>query len=247
MRLTHPAPHYVPSANGGITFPQTKKDSANTMNTQQQTQLLRRSLLEMARLSHRAVDYSIKGYKLGSPEFCRFVHRGDQQLRDLRQKVTDLSRRFLIDTNPLNANILTEDAEADPSIRFALSALRISTALHIACIASAEIAQHTLLSLDNARFHGSPTLDKFSRLTNRLMSLCVVALFNEDVRQAEIVLENRELAHIFNHPTQRHRRDELPIASNLKQIATQVHEMAEAIVYWLEGTGYTLESKAGAY
>lgn len=217
------------------------------MTNQQQTQLLRLSLLDMARLSHRAVDYSIKGYKLGSPEFCRFVHRGDQQLLDLRQKVTDLSRRFLIDTNPLNANILTEDAEADPTIRFALSALRISTALHIACFASAEIAQHTLLSLDNVRFHGSPALDKFSRLTNRFMSLCIVALFNEDVSNAEIVLQNRELVQLFNHPTQRHRRDELPIASNLKQIATQVHEIAEAIVYWLEGTGCTLESKASAY
>src|ERR1700751_5237841 len=209
MRLSQLAPVMFPGAGSEVMFSQTDKDSGNRMTTQQQTQLLRRSLLDMAKLSQRAVDYSIKGYKLGSPEFCRFVHRGDQQLRDLRQRVTDLARRFLIDTNPLNHNILTEDAEADPNIRFALSALRISTALHIACIASAEIAQHTLLSLDNVRFLGSPTLDKFSRLTNRFMSLCIVALFKAEVTHAEIVLQNRELARLFNNPNQRHRRDEL--------------------------------------
>ena len=56
------------------------------MDTQNQIRLLRISLLDMAKLSHRAVDYAVKGYKLGSPEFCRFVHRGDRQLREPKEK-----------------------------------------------------------------------------------------------------------------------------------------------------------------
>ncbi len=216
------------------------------MNTQKQIRLLRLSLLDMAKLSQRAVDYAVKGYKLGSPEFCRFVHRGDRQLRELRQKINDHCRRLFIETNSIRPEALREDPCADINLRFVLSALRISTALQATSTAAAEIAHHTLLSLDNVRFPGSPTLDKFCLLVNRLMSLCIVALFKEEACHAEAVLQNRELTRIFNSPTLRHRRDELPISSNLKQIAAQVNEIAHAIVYWLEGTECALESPAGA-
>jgi phosphate uptake regulator len=216
------------------------------MNTQKQIRLLRLSLLDMAKLTQRAVDYAVKGYKLGSPEFCRFVHRGDRQLRELRQKINDLCRSLFIATSSIRPEALREDPYADSNLRFVLSAMRIATALQAASTAAAEIAHHTLHSLDNVRFPGSPTLDKFCRLVNRLMCLCIVALFKEEVHHALAVLQNRELARIFESPTLRHRRDELPIASNLKQIAAQTNEIAEAIVYWLEGAECTLESRAGA-
>jgi phosphate uptake regulator len=216
------------------------------MNTQKQIRLLRLSLLDMAKLSQRAVDYAVKGYKLGSPEFCRFVHRGDHQLRELRQKINDHCRRLFIEISSTRPETRREDPYADTNLRFVLSALRISTALQAASTAAAEIAHHTLFSLDNVRFPGSPTLDKFCRLVNRLMCLCIVALFKEEVRHAEAVLQNRELARIFENPTVRHRRDELPISSNLKQIAVQVNEIAEAIIYWLEGTECVLELPTSA-
>ena len=216
------------------------------MSTQKQIRLLRLSLLDMAKLSQRAVDYAVKGYKLGSPEFCRFVHRGDRQLRELRQKINDLCRSLFIETSAIIPASLRENPYADTNLRFVLSALRISTALQAATTAAAEIADHTLLSLDNVRFPGSPTLDKFSHLVNRLMSLCIVSLFKEEARHAEAVLQNRELARIFESPNLRHRRDELPISTNLKQIAAQIHEIAEAIIYWLEGSECVLESPASA-
>ena len=216
------------------------------MKTQKQIRILRLSLLDMAKLSQRAVDYAVKGYKLGSPEFCRFVHRGERQLRELRQRINDHCRRLFIETSSIRPETLREDPYADTNLRFVLSALRISTALQAASTAAAEIAHHTLLSLDNARFPGSPTLDKFCRLVNRLMCLCIVALFNEEVRHAEAVLQNRELARVFENPSLPHRRDELPISSNLKQIAAQVNEIAEAIIYWLEGTECALESPTSA-
>jgi phosphate uptake regulator len=216
------------------------------MNTQRQIRLLRLSLLDMAKLSQRAVDYAVKGYKLGSPEFCRFVHRGEHQIRELRRKINDHCRRLFIETNSLRLESLHEDPYAETNHRFVLSTLRISTALQAASTAAAEIAHHTLLSLDNVRFPGSPTLDKFCRLVNRLMSLCIVALFKQEVSHAEAVLQNRELACIFENPSVRHRRDELPISSNLKQIAAQVNEIAAAIVYWLEGTECLFESRTSA-
>lgn len=216
------------------------------MDTQNQIRLLRISLLDMAKLSHRAVDYAVKGYKLGSPEFCRFVHRGDRQLRELSQKINDRCRCLFIETSAVIPEALREDPYADTNLRFVLSALRISTALQAAGAAAAEIAHHTLLSLDNVRFPGSPTLDKFCHLVNRQMCLCIVALFKQEACHAEAVLQNRELARIFESPTLRHRRDELPISSNLKQIAAHVNEIAQAIIYWLEGTEYSVESVVGA-
>src|SRR5258708_3886480 len=126
--------------------------------TQQHVHVLRLHLLDMAKLSQRAVDYATKGYRLGSPEFCRYVRNGDHQLRELRRSITDLCQRS-VSQEPKPQKPAVDDPAAHPDkldaarqFRFSRSALRIADALHAVCTATAEIAHHTMLLLEDANW-----------------------------------------------------------------------------------------------
>ena len=56
---------------------------------------LRSQLLAMLRLTQRAVDYSIKAYELGKPEFCQHVSANGPQVRTLQRSIANRSRALL--------------------------------------------------------------------------------------------------------------------------------------------------------
>ena len=145
-------------------------------DAQKRIQDLRLHLLDMSKLSQRAVDYAIKGYKLGSPEFCRYVRRGDRELRELHRRITEICRQL-----SMKELALLEGPDLASVARFPVSALRISNALQATCTAAAEIAHHTMLLLEDVRRPGAAALEKVCYLINRLMCLCIVALFKRTV------------------------------------------------------------------
>jgi phosphate uptake regulator len=219
---------------------------------QQHVHVLRSHLLDMAKLSQRAVDYSTKGYRLGSPEFCRYVRNGDRQLRELRRSIAALCQQPASHCPLRRESDLGPDAHPDKSnaakqIRFSRSALRIADALHAICTATAEVAHHTMLLLENADWGPKcEALEKACFLVNRLMCLCIVALFKRERQHAEAVLQSREGRRLFEQAFQElhnctGRRSAIPtalelaISNSLRQIANQTHEIASAIVFWLEG------------
>jgi phosphate uptake regulator len=227
------------------------------MDTQKNIQVLRLHLLDMSKLSQRAVDYAIKGYKLGSPEFCRYVRQGDRQLFELRHAITDLCQSLLLQELTADSEVIVDEFAVGPEVRFLLSALQICGALHATCVAAAEIARHTMLLLEDVRLPGSAALEKVCHLVNRLMCLCIIALFKKESQHAETVLENQEVGRLFEQAFHDLRSDisrqiaiptapEVAITNGLRQIARQVYEVAEAIVFWLEGRRYAVESGAGA-
>lgn len=87
------------------------------MDTEQTLQLLRLHLLDMSKLSQRAVDYATKGYRLGSPEFCRYVRRGDHQLGELRRNIVDLCQKLMPHGPVANSDAMDELA-TDSRLRF---------------------------------------------------------------------------------------------------------------------------------
>jgi len=229
------------------------------METQKQIQLLRHHLFDMSRLAHRAVDYAIKGYRLGSPEFCRFVRRGDRQLAELRRRITDLCQKLMMKEGAVGPESLTNANVTDPDVRFAISALRICDALHATCTAAAEIAHHTMILLEESCRPASDALEKLSRLANRLMCLSIVALFKKQNHHAQTILRNRDtVAQLSGRASDDLRSNidgrtgipvalQLAITNSLTQIAGQAHAIAETIIFWLEGLrygGYALESGA---
>ncbi len=217
------------------------------METQSQIQVLRLHLLDMTKLTYKAVDYAIEGYRLGSPEFCRHAWKGDGNLSDLRKKITDLCQKLIKQNQELTSKALLHPRTIDSQARFPLSALRICTALHAACTAAEELAHQTMLRLEGVRISSSEAVEKACHLVNRLMCLCIVALFKNESHYAESVLQNNNLNRFFEQVSHDLQSDiyeqratpagiEQSITRSLKQIASQTHEMAEAIVFWLEGT-----------
>ena len=223
--------------------------------TQQHVHVLRLHLLDMAKLSQRAVDYATKGYRLGSPEFCRYVRNGDHHLRELRRSIAALCQK-----SAPKEHMSEEPADkpdATRQLRFSRSALRIADALHAVCTATAEIAHHSMLLLEDANWTPRcEALEKACYLVNRLMCLCIVALFKRERQHAEAVLQSREGRRLFEQAFHQLHNGagrqsaiptalELAISNSLKQIANQTHEIAEAIVFWLEGKKCVVASGAG--
>jgi hypothetical protein len=215
------------------------------MDAQQDLQVLRLYLLDMSKLSQRAVDYATKGYRLGSPEFCRYVRRGDHQLGELRRNIADLCQK-LVPLGLAPSEAAMDESAVDNQVRFPQSALRICHALQATCTASAEIAHHTMLLLEDADWAPrSEALEKVCYLVNRLMCLCIIALFKRESQHAEAVLQNHDGVRLFERALHELRGDasrrmaiptalELAITNSLKQIASQTNEIAEAIIFWLE-------------
>lgn len=107
---------------------------------QKRHDVLRSQLLGMSKLSQRAVDYSIKGYELGRPEFSREVLRTEQEFHDLRLSIADRGRMILAKGLPVNADS-----------RFTCSALRICQALHCSYDAAYAIAFETIRGVEPVR------------------------------------------------------------------------------------------------
>jgi phosphate uptake regulator len=214
------------------------EDSMETINTQQHVHVLRSELLAMARLTQRAVDYSIKAYQLGKPEFCQHASNTDDEVHRLQRCIADRGHVLLSSGLPVDSNS-----------RFVSSSLRICSALHIMYAAATGIAQDTMLSLKGERIAVSPAIEEMGQLVNCLVRLCIVALFNKQIQPAKTVLQSDGTGQWFDvavyqlcrGPIQRTNaqvRFELAIHKSLDQIAEQTHEIADAITFWLDGNHY---------
>jgi len=202
---------------------------------QQRHESLRSQLLKMSWLSQRAVDYSIKGYELGKPEFSREVLSKDQEFRDLRLSIIDRGRMVL----PKGMPVSTDS-------RFTCSALRICHAFQSTYDAATAIAIETAHGYEDSRRIESPVVLDLGQFVNSLVRLCTVALFNEDLRQARLALRNAQGRLWFNLSLRQAQRElgarpepqanfELAIVENLSRIAERSYEVAHETAMWLEG------------
>jgi hypothetical protein len=203
------------------------------MDTKQHIQVLRSQLLKMARLSQRAVDYSIKGYELGRPEFCQDVRNTEQEFGQLHRGLEDRCRGLLVEELPL-----------DSDFRFVWCALRICSALRTTHAAAIEIAEMTMRFLEEGGVPESLAVMTIGQVVNGLVRLCTIALFKEEAQHARIVLENQGVWRWIEWTACHGRNDidqeiganatfELAIAKSLSQIAKGADEIADAITVWL--------------
>jgi phosphate uptake regulator len=202
----------------------------------QYIQSLRLHLLHMSRVSQRAVDYSIKAFSLGSAEACTNVRDAADEINIFHRKIAEISSDLLLMELPVESDL-----------RFALSAARIGNALLSVYIHASEIATNSIHLQKNGRTAGYVGLTRMGDVVNSLMRLCVVALFDEEVKQAETVLHHRGEARLFELAFYDWYRGidrrlgtkascELAIANGISQMAKQTQEIAEAVLFWLEGT-----------
>lgn len=213
------------------------------MNFKSHISILRVQVLSMARLSQRALDSSIKGYELGSLEFCRDVSRMEGQIDEHHCQIRYLSRKLIG---------LGRGRGADS--RFALASLRVSGTLRAIYGAAAQMAHDTVLFVESGRAAESEPMGRLGMLANALMRLCVVALFEKEAKHAEMVLQSQgvwrrcELIIDELGCSQGHLGTEdsyaLRIAQSLGTVARRAHEMADAIAFWLRARNSTAALEA---
>lgn len=185
----------------------------------------------MLRLSQRALDYSIKGYRLGHVDFSRHARNNELELELQHEKIKTLCRRLIGERNL-----------GFSDFRFALVALRLSRSLNTIYNLTTQIARDTIAYLQNNDTAQCATLDRLGDCVNALVRLCVVALFNEETAHAKAVLQSEgvwrryELVFDSSHKTSSESWAivEIAVVRNLGLIARQAHEMADAILFWLE-------------
>ena len=151
------------------------------MRNRQYSLVSRSHLLRTTRLAQRAVDYSIKAYELGSYELCHIVRNTDEELRKLQLNIGDRGRLLRADGRPVD----TESTAAS-------CALRVYSGLQVTYFAAAEIAHNTLLLLESGRKTQPTSRMATANFVNRLVRLYTVALFDEEIQHARMILHVNE-------------------------------------------------------
>ena len=203
------------------------------MNSHQSIQILRLQLLGMARACQRVVDYALKAYSLGSPECCTLVRKNKPEINILHLQTEEITREILL--------IEISDTL---DLRFVLSADRICKALEEIHIQADDIATNSMRLLESSRRKGCKELVSLGDVVNRLMRLCVVALFEENIDHTETVLRSEGVecefeTRFFDSLNTLDRSDiaeavyEIAIAGSLSRMAHELREVANAIMFWL--------------
>jgi Na+/phosphate symporter len=217
------------------------------MNSQQHIHTLRVQLLAMSRLSQRALDYAVKSYALRNLDFARHVPAANGELEEHHRRIKGLSRELM------NGGI-----NKPSDSRYAFAAASINTALHVTHTAAAAIAQDSMRLLESSGIHGCAALERMGHLVNGSIRLCIVALFEQDATHAKTVLRRheamrlRELTSIALHPhidrwAGAQGDFERSVIRSLGEIAKQAHEIADAILFWLEGKSCIAVSTSGKH
>ena len=196
------------------------------MITPKYMHMLRVELLAMSRLSQRALDDSIKGYELQNLDFSRHaLSERPGVLEKHQRRMKELCRELM------NGGI----AKASDS-RFIFAALNLGTALPAMYEAAGGIAFETTRLLGSGSMQPCQALVDRAQLVNRSMRLCAVALFEEDACHAETALQYLESSDLREVSTVDAGDDfERAVSRSLGEIAKQIHEMADSIVFWLKG------------
>ena len=205
------------------------------MRDRQYSLVSRSHLLRMTRLAQRAVDYAIKAYELGSHELCHVVRNTGDELRELQLNIGDRGRLLCAEGRPVD----TESTAAS-------CVLRVYSALQVTYFAAAEIAQNTVFLLESGRKIQSPSKTVTTNFVNGLVRLYTVALFDEEIQHARMILQVNEAHRRFDlqlnlreeeliYRNDASARFELAITHCLAQIAEQAYEIADTIMQWLDG------------
>jgi phosphate uptake regulator len=208
---------------------------ATEMNSQQHIYILRVQLLAMSRLSQRALDDSIKGYQARNLDFSRHVCAAHREIEDHHRRIKELSRE-----------LMNGDIAKTSDMRFAFAAFNIAAALDATYTAAGEIARDTIRLLESESPQRCEALEDMAQLMNGSIRLCIVALFEKDARRAETVLRHIKSLRLpelhsvkscsrVDHRSGLHDDFERAVTQRLGEVAKQAHEIADAIVFWLEG------------
>jgi hypothetical protein len=203
------------------------------MNFQQQHHALHIQLLGFSRLSQRALDYAIKGFQLGSLDFCESAFTDSNEA----EKYYRLIKKIC-------CHQIKDKAIHSSYFRFALASLRLNSALYTVYCASAKMLQRTMQLSESDRMSKCAALNGLGDVVNSLMRLCTIAFFNQETEYAEWVIQRQDVWRQCEFISEAEYGDDhrwsasqdifaVTITRSLGDIAKQAHEIADAILFWL--------------
>jgi hypothetical protein len=169
----------TPSPSAGSRAEPRPVSAASLLAARESVRRLRLDLIEMLRISLRAVDCATKAYALGLVEFALHAPSGQKKLEHLNQTIIATTQE------------LYEKGELDDTqLGFNESARAISAALLSMCQQAYEISSHTVTLLRGGIHHSTKELVQLGEHVDCSLRLCVAAFIKQRVEYAEVVLSS---------------------------------------------------------
>jgi hypothetical protein len=186
-------------------------------------------LLQMAALTQKTVDQSVKGYELNCLENAGQSLAAKKKLATIEVSVANRGRT-------LSAAGLLRDTTS----RAGSCSLRIYSALRTTHAAATEMARNTRLKITRGHASTSAASTEMANLVNGMVRLNTVALFCRHPRHATTVLqiEDRRKCDLW-HDRIPEDQQELAISRCLELIAEQACEIADSITQLLGPLAWT--------
>jgi phosphate uptake regulator len=162
-------------------------------------------------------------------------------VRDDTYNVNNLHRDII----EIADDLLMTEQMPQCDLSFTLSSIRIANALQAMHNSAAEVSENSVYL---SGFGGPPKcvlLAKFGEMVAGFMGSCVVALLDTEIEPAKTVLDAMGAERSFatdlydwyraiDPDARMDAKYVLEIGKHLSQIARQIYEVAEAIVFWME-------------
>lgn len=198
------------------------------------TQTLCLLLVEMCGITERSVYYSTRAFQRVNAEMIAGARDSAYEVQTLHADITAIAGDLL----------LTGKIPGGRDLRFVTSSIRICDSLYAVHKSAVEIASNTMRLWGNEGELEGTDLPWTSDGVNRLVECCALALTEENIGFAEIVLGTegleRDFVSTFHHwyesvgiSARSQANFVFAIARGLAHIVHHVCEMAEAIVFWM--------------
>jgi len=206
------------------------------MDANQELKFLRLQLLDMTRATQRVVDCSTKVHGPGGADFFAAARTATFEIDMLCREIKEL-------TGSLPLTDLPDETE----VHFVLSTTCICDVLRNIRLHAIEIATDSMRLLKDGWKPEYANLVRIGEAVNCQMRLCVVALFEQEVRHADTVLHSHTVGNLFaaafgdryltlDSRAGTDRSCELSITRHLSQMAKEISKLSYAIALCLEGT-----------
>jgi hypothetical protein len=193
------------------------------METQRHCPISYTHLLQMAALTQKTVDQSVKGYELNCLESAGQSLAAEKKLAAIELNIADRGR-----------SLSAAGRLRDTASRAGSCSVRIYAALRTTHAAATEMARNTRLKITRGHASTSTATTELANLVNGMVRLNTVAMFSRHPRHAKTVLQIRDRRKYDQwHDRVHEDREELAIFRCLELIAEQACEIADSITQLL--------------
>jgi phosphate transport system protein len=199
---------------------------------------LKMSILQMAALTERAMEKSVRALLDRNSELAEEVIQGDQQIDLLEVDVDRHSLRLLALDQPMARDL-----------RFIVGCMRISVDLERVADQAVNVAERAVLLSNRPPLPPNAVLEQLAETAIDMLKMAVSAFVNEDVDRANEVCQMDDLADELNVRILKNLLDymvnEVPaversvhtiiVARCLERVADQATNIGESVVFIVKG------------